>query len=320
LGAFLITLNAAGHSSADTVNKKDGTELKGVVIEDYDDRVKLSTVSGEVLVMKSEIKELYYDDEERAFLKLAEKERDRGNYESAFENYGKALQANPDSKDAREGIAILQEYIYSKDESLRADFIRRHNWADDSVEAAFRVRADTKGREQDALAVKRSLGISLKEKGDVIEIAGVAKGSAASRADLREGDIIVAVWGKLVRYMSLDEVLAILARSGLLRVECMIERTVEVRKTDARTISGTDGIIGASLGMTVDGLTVASVRQDGPASEAGITPGDLVTAIDRNQTRYMPLKRAVQAIRTSKARVVTLDIRRKLMVIKEGGE
>ena len=71
---------AAGLTQADTVIMKDGKEVKGIVLEEYKDRMLISTVDGERSLMKEEIKELYFDTEEQNLIKLAEQARDKGDF------------------------------------------------------------------------------------------------------------------------------------------------------------------------------------------------------------------------------------------------
>jgi C-terminal processing protease CtpA/Prc len=62
--------------------------------------------------------------------------------------------------------------------------------------------------------------------------------------------------------------------------------------------------------MEIDGLTVSAV-QDGAA---GLEKGDLIVAIDGKSTRYMPLKSAVNLIKSVKADAVKLTLRRNLII------
>jgi len=64
-------------SYADTIYTKEGKEMKGIVVEDYTDRLIFSTIDGEITVMKPDVRELYYDSEEDNLLKLAEQSRER---------------------------------------------------------------------------------------------------------------------------------------------------------------------------------------------------------------------------------------------------
>ena len=49
-------------AGADTVHLKNNTELKGIVIADFKDRITYSTVGGERQILKSDIKSIEYDE------------------------------------------------------------------------------------------------------------------------------------------------------------------------------------------------------------------------------------------------------------------
>ena len=70
----------------------------------------------------------------------------------------------------------------------------------------------------------------------------------------------------------------------------------------------------ATFTMEFDGLTVSGVKEGGSAFEAGLKKGDLITAIDGNSTRYMPLKKAIELIRNSKTGSTKLTLRREIII------
>jgi len=55
LTASLFLLAAGQYAAGDLVYTKDGKELRGIVIEDYKDRILFSTVDGETTIMKDNI-------------------------------------------------------------------------------------------------------------------------------------------------------------------------------------------------------------------------------------------------------------------------
>ena len=112
---FICGLWAVDCGLSDTIYTKDGKELKGIIIEDYKDRVVFSTIDGQVTIMKSDVKELYFDTEEQNLIKLAEQARDKGDYIKAFIYYDKAFKLDPGSRAAKDGIVFLQGYLFKKD-------------------------------------------------------------------------------------------------------------------------------------------------------------------------------------------------------------
>ena len=307
--------------AADTVYKNDGGEIKGIVLEDYKDRIVMSTAGGEVEVMKSDIRELYFDDEEKSYIKIAEQARDRGDYGKSYEYYEKALQLNPDSKAAKEGAAFLQEYVYKKEQSLKREFIKKRAESEYRTTAGDTFAAGTEASGRDAVIVRQSFGIELKENGSAVEIARVERDSPAQKAGFMKNDRLIALWGKLVPYMSLNEVLVLLVKDNYARIECTIERMVEVRRSGGVSIlKRGNGALGAYFCVRLGGLTVEDVNADSPAFEAGLKKGDLIVAIDGQPTRYIPLKKAVQMIKDSPQEIASLTIRRDILLLSKEKE
>jgi len=161
--------------------------------------------------------------------------------------------------------------------------------------------------------LRQTIGVSIELKGDLPEIANVRSESPAYVAGIRKGDLLIAIWGKLTGYMSQQDVVDHLMEKTSLEVKCTIERSVDVAITGLRTpISTPNDLIGAGVNIGFDGLIIASVKDDSAAYKAGIEKDDLVTAINGENTRYMPLKKAVEMIRNSNEGSVRLTIRREV--------
>ena len=57
----VITLASVSSSFSDTIYLKDKSQVKGIVVEEYNDRIVISTEYGESEMMKEEIKKIIYD-------------------------------------------------------------------------------------------------------------------------------------------------------------------------------------------------------------------------------------------------------------------
>lgn len=316
---FSIFLLSACSAFSDTIIVKDGREIKGIIVEDYNDRVVISTVDGEMKVMKADIRELSYDSEEDNLVKLGDQARDAGNYQKSYGYYQMAYKKNPQSKSAKEGLALVQGYLFRKEEAKKEAILKLHS----DYEAGRRVNelpqsdeADIKER-QDKL--RRATGMSLELRNTFPDVSNIQFGSPAYTAGVRKGDRIVAIWGKLTGYLSLEEVLDILTRKMSLEARCTIERDVDVGINEVnRLFAGTDKLIGAGFSMEFSGLTISKVIEDGPVFTAGLNKGDLVTAIDGQSTRYMPIKKVVSYIRSAKRNVIRFTIRRDIVIWWKG--
>ncbi|MBI5143563.1 MAG: hypothetical protein HZA30_00650, partial [Candidatus Omnitrophica bacterium] len=190
---LLVTFNAA----ADTIHLKDGRELKGIVVEDYRDRVTFSTADGEITVMKSDMGELHFDTEEENLIKLAELAQDRGEYTKAYSYYDMAYKLNPNSKRAKDGVIFLQGYVYRKDEVRKEEAVKRQ----EAIER-FGAYIDTSvSRDEEfkesANKLKKYIGIALSMRGGSPEIAAIETQSPAYEAGMRKGDLLAAIWGRL---------------------------------------------------------------------------------------------------------------------------
>jgi hypothetical protein len=299
---------------ADTIIMNDGKEIKGIVIEDYKDRVLFSTVDGEITLMKSDIRELSFDSEEDNLVKLAEQASERRDYARAMGYYEMALKANPDSAAAKKGMVYLRGNIFRKEETLKsAEIKRQQNIELYGGQAAMLTGSDDIA--DMAKALEKSTGIRISMAGSIPEIEAVKAGSPAYEAGLRKGDLLASVWGKLTDYLALKETLDLLVNRSAVEIQCVFARTVAVNINPNKTIiSGLEDLIGASFAMEIDGLTISAVKDAGSAIGVGIEKGDLVTEIDGKQTRYMPLKKAVELIKNSDASVVKLAIKRKAII------
>lgn len=318
VAAFLSLVT--GYADADTIYTNEGQEIKGIIVEDYKDRVVFSTVDGERAIMKSEIKELYYDTEEQNLIKLAVQARDKGDIAKAFAYYDKAFRINPDSKQAKDGMVLLQGYLFKKDVARKEEAVNRRNDFERYGAMGGIVKSDEDILRNDIEKLRRTVGVTFRSTDDITKFESVMRGSPAYDAGIRKGDTLVATWGKLVGYMSLKEVVEEMLKKASFETRCTIERNVSVRIDDNRNpLSSTNDLIGAALDMEFDGLTISSVNGYGPASAAGLKKDDIITAINGASTRYMPLKKAIDIIKASKDNTVNLIIRREVVIwAKEG--
>jgi hypothetical protein len=299
-------------ASADTIYTKDGKEIKGIMVEDYRDRMLFSTPDGEVTVMKQDVKELYFDSEEDNLIKLAEQALEKKDYTKSFAYYDMAFKANPESKRAKDGVVFLQGFLFRKEQAIKEDVVRRQEEFEHRNEApALAGKSEEDEVKARAERLRRSLGIALSINGGFPAITEVAPGSPAYLAGARSGDMLISVWGKLAGYLSIKEITDTLLDKPSLEIKMVIERRVDVPvSARGNPMSGPVDLIGAALGMQFDGLTVLDVTDQ----ESGLKKDDLITAINGRPTRYMPFKEAVKIIRSSANNVVKLTIRREMII------
>lgn len=299
---------------ADIIQLKDGREVKGIVIEEYKDRVVFSTPDGEKSILKSDIKELFFDDEEANLIKLGDQARDNQKYMKAVGYYGTALKLNPHSKQAKDGLIYLQLYLSGKGGSLMGSDVRRQGDIDRDGSSIMVEKSGEDALKEAQADLARSLGLTLREDGNLPKIGSIREDSLANNAGMRKGDILIAIWGRLTGYMTLKEVTDHLLKKVSPEIRCTIERTVDVAvDKDKKLFTSSEDLIGALLSMEFDGLTVSNVRNGGAADRAGLKAGDLIVAIGGKSTRYMPLKKAIESIRKSEG-TISLSLRREVLI------
>ena len=296
---------------SDTIDKWDGRELKGIVVEDYSDRVVFSTPDGEVQVMKSDIRSLRYDSEEDNLIKLGERARERGDYATAYAYYDKALTLNPGSKAAKDGVVYLQGFLFRIKEAKKEEDIKRRTEYERYQIAGLEEKTAEELWSEELKALKSSLGIALKQEGIDIKISEVAPRSPASDAGIKRGDHLAAIWGRLTNYMDIKDVVRLLMKEASKEIKATIERSVEVGFSGRRGLmSNVKGLTGLTLSMEFDGLTASELEEASTGESAGLKKGDLIISINDKPTRYMPLKTAIGLIKGTRADYVTFKIRR----------
>ncbi|MEI6863603.1 MAG: PDZ domain-containing protein [Candidatus Omnitrophota bacterium] len=301
---------------SDTIQTNDGKEVRGIIVEDYKDRIVLSTVDGEITTLKSEIQQLYYDSEADNLVKLAEQSRERGDMTKALAYYDMALRADPNSKPAKDGVIFLQGYLFRKEQVKKEDEVKKQeefeNFGSARIMEGKSVEEKIKDLEAD---MRRLLGITLSAKGGGQVIESVRSNSPAADAGARRNDMIVAVWGRLTGYMPLEDVMKAILDKPSLEIKCTIERDIALPMDSGRAImSSLKDMIGATFSMQFDGLTVSDIVDGSSAFEAGLAKGDLVVDISNNSTRYMPLNKAIALMRDTKSNAIILKIRRELLI------
>lgn len=311
--AFLIAISfqLSAISFADTVYMQDGKELKGIVVEDYKDRIIFSTADGQITIMKPDIRELYFDTEEQNLIKLADQARDKGDYIKAYVYYDKAFKINPESKPAKDGIVFLQGYLFKKDIANKEAAVQRLNDYEQRQSGVW-IKSDEELFNDSINKLRSEAGITLATIAGITKIEAVRIGSPAYEAGIRRGDTLVAIWGRLVGYMSLREVVETLLKKNSIETKVALDRDIYVRV-------GRDGSIGATLTMQFDGLTVSAVKEGEGAYEARLKPGDLIVEINGESTRYMPLKKALDIIKKLKDSQVKLIVRKDVIMWGKGG-
>ena len=303
--------------SADMVIMKDEKRIKGVVVEDYRDRIVFSTIDGEIWIMRKKIERIIYDLEEQNFTSLAYYYQDREQYRKAYYYYEKALAVNPDYKEAKQGLSYTEIYIQQTGRRLKLDELKRRNEETEWNKMGGIVYLEKKTSEGPIEAqAERELGLTLKAVNGVYVVSKVTFNSPAKRAKIKKKDILVAAWGRLLAYMEPEDVFKKLLTSGIMDIHVTIERPYFLNLSRGK--DSYDAIIGGKLAFTeMEGLKFIEVYEDGSARKKGIKKDDIVVKLQDRSTRYMSFKEVEQIITSRKGDSLSLKIKRNVVIWRE---
>lgn len=299
---LVFTLFAVSRAHADSVFMNDGLEIKGIVVEEYKDRVVISTENGEKTFMKSDVRDIVYDLSEQNLVALADKCMSVGDYQRAHFYYEKAKKANPDYKEAVEGAAYLDGYLLRKESAKKLLHIQ---WSQD-VEDFQR----NKIVEHESIMenLRTGVGLVLDDTSDKdIIVKKVESFSPAKEAGVKEGDVIASVWGKLTRYMSAEEIAREFVKPENAEMKLGLDRFISVPE---------DCLKSSQLAMAFEGTVLKNIDPDSDAYKCGLRDGDLVLLIDGQSIRYTPLKEVNDILKRNKHE---LKIRRALTLWSKKG-
>lgn len=300
---------------ADTVIMKNEEELKGLVVDEYIDRVTLNTVDGEKDILRDEIERIEYDTPEQNFMQLGRQYDAKGWYDKAVFYYKKAMDMNPDYKEAREAYLASHTKMWRQKEKITKKEIDHQsmvmNWRKNRNK-----NTPFPSKDKQTL-LKDTLRISLVEKQGFFEIEDVEPYSSAAKAGVQKGDLLVGIWGKLIRYVNIDEVIDELLGPKYSEVRILIEKEiyVSIDKSDRDLYEE----FGIELAFEYEGLVVKDAAGGKKGDLAGLKNGDFVIAIDKNATRYISLDEIAALIRDARNNEkIIFTIRRNINLRREG--
>ena len=305
----LVLIGFATSSFSDTIQLTSGEKVMGIIVEEYADRVVVSTFEGEKIVHRNNIKSLYYDQMEQNLIKLGDKYFGRGEYDKAYFYYEKATKVNPELKIARDKMNFIMGHLFRKKEEAKEDSVKRRQefeeWTPDKPQTV--EGADFKKE------LYEDIGFRISDKNNTIRVRSLRKGSPAEISGLKNNDILISVWGRLTGYMNEKDVATMLLKESGGEIKIVAERYILVNKKKP-IIKNYRDIIGGRLDMLIEGLTVVELGELGAGKNAGLKEGDLIVAIDGKSTRYMPIKEAIDIIEDTKKDTVIFTIRREMTI------
>ena len=290
---------------ADTLIMKNNDALKGIVIEDYVDRIVYSTIDGEKTILKSEISFIKYDERLDNLIHLGDTAFKKGYYKTALRHYLMAQKIAPDIKMLNNKIYNTEIIIYKTPEILKRKQLEIKNDAFSS-----RTLPETPpDRNDDDIkkALQEEFGISISRKEDgMFIINALKKDSPFAKGGARKKDLLISIWSKLCGYLTLNDLYLILTKPEEAMLRTIIERTVLIREKSA---------IDFKLIMKWEGPEISAITKESIFKTMGLKNGDIIVAVNDEPIRYTPLETVLKKLDVQSSEK-TVTIHRKLDIFK----
>ncbi|MEA3489107.1 MAG: PDZ domain-containing protein [Candidatus Omnitrophota bacterium] len=306
-----MTFFYSSPSRADTVILKSGDRIKGLILEEFKDRIVLSTVQGEKTIMKSAIRSAIYDSEEKALMQKGRNQLKKGQYIRSYQTYEKVVELDPGLDEARERLNYLRSYLETKARHDVLDGLR-----------AKRERFENARSKTPAQRLFDELGLVIAPGEKYVSIEKVSIDTVReSGSGLEPGDRIVAVWGEMTAFMDVEEVSEVLLAPGEIRMT--IERMLRPELSSAGKMfkglfsPGYRKIAGAVIELKKEGYVVGDMEKGGPFEKAGIRSGDLLCRINGANTRYMPMRELDRVLEENQNERIEVVVRRDVTLWKK---
>lgn len=299
---FVMTL-FCNFSFADTVYLKDKSVLKGIVIEEYAERITYSMLDGEKAIMKSDIERIEYEERIDNLIHLGDSAFQKGYYRAALKYYLMAQDINPNIRTLNDKVYHAETVVYNEPEVQKRDSLELKN---EILGGSAKGLSSPYGRITPKDALSKELGISIINRDGKFIIEEAHSESPFKKAGILKGDILIAVWGELCSYMTFADLYRLLTRPGEAMTAITIERNLKLERRKP---------LGVKLVMKWEGAVVDDVFRMSVAEKIGIKSGDLIVSVDGAPLRYTPLK-AVSEKLNEKVLKNDITIQRKATIFR----
>ncbi len=311
IGYLLPLLFISSPLLADTIQMKNGETMKGLVVEEHDDRIILSTENGEIPVLRTTIKEVEYDDPAQNFMQAGRAYEDKKRWGEALAYYDKALQVNPELEDARKASVRMRNMFWSQSATGPVEEIERRQTLYETWDRGrFAEKNSNAGKPAQQL-VAEGVGVTLVQKDDWVRLSEVSPKKEAAKAGLKVGDRLVAVDGESLRYLSAETVLPKFVSPRLSSFTLEYDRDCQLAKSGSEKATRD---LGFELKLETRGLTVSRVIPGSAAARAGLKENDLLVAVNGKTTRYLPIKKFMATVKNPSNGYVKMTVRRAALL------
>lgn len=312
---LVFTLLVSGISWADTVNFKNGDQLKGLVVEEHEDRVILSTADGEMPVMRKDIEEINFDDPAYTLLSMGRQLERSKKLGEALSYYEKAVQLNPELQEAKTAAIGVRSKMWAGFTEGPVSEVEKQQEIQDAWRADITIDEQAeKDDELDENLLWKRMGFSLLQDGDFARVDDVRVGSYAHQAGLRVQDVVYAVDGRSMRYIQKRVVTQDLLNPRYASMTVEVRRKVtfpaKLKKSDLKNI-------GIELIQDYNGAMILRVKDGSPAARLGIKKGDRLVRVGEENTRYMPLAKIGKAFKSNQGKAFSLETARILQMARQ---
>jgi tetratricopeptide (TPR) repeat protein len=301
--------------SSDSIQLKNGEQLRGLVVEEHEDRVILSTADGEVQVLRKTIAKTEFDDPSYTLLSLGRQLERNKKLGEALSYYEKAIQLNPELTEAKAAAVGVRSKMWAGfTEGPTNEIVKQQEiqdaWRSDTTIEEQAMR----GQVEDESLLWKRMGLRLALEGDFVLVSDTRVGGYAHQVGVRSGDVIYAVDGSSMRYIQKPAVLRDLLNPRYASMSLEIRRKLtysqKIPRTDLKKI-------GLSLKQEYVGVMVKSVKRGSPSDALGIKNGDRLIRVADENTRYLPLNNIGQAFKSKQGKAFDIEIGRTIQMARQ---
>lgn len=295
LAAVTVLAVSAPACNADTVYMKDGTQIKGVVLNDGADDIQFWAKGGDRLIKRSDIGNIVHDTDEENILMMADGARAVNDNVRAYYLYEKAFRLNTDSKRAIEGMTALQGAL---NKNNAADQMVTYNQRYGTENTPMMDDKEVLSQNADHTEqVAKDLGMLLGQSNNKsyyrkIKVLDSIRGSRSDKAGVEIDDYVVGVDGRPTDYIGLFSAVDLLMGKADVPVQITIERDRSVWLNDNAGLKKNSLMerAGFSIDRSPRGFVITNVVRGSMAAQAGLRPGDRVMKVNNITTRDMDLE------------------------------
>ncbi len=311
MGAIGLSLFMGYTAHADLISLNSGEEMRGLIVEEYEAGVLVSTVDGELLIERTDINEITYDDPAYSMLSLARSYESEKKYGLALSYYEKAYKSNPELIEAKKAAVGIRGRFWSDFAEGPLSEVTKQQ----EVRDAYRANKDLDDlslvkSESVAKTLWARMGVALGEDADWIKIKRVNIGSLARKRGLMKGDSLIAIDGKSLRNLNGDVVAAALLEPRYSSMTVDISREIIFDKLVSHKMHA----LGIKLKQEYNGVVFTDIESDSIFGSLGIKKNDMIISVAGKPTRYLNLRQVIKIIEDKGNDPLSLVIKRSLQL------